>query len=157
MENKKICAIAGENPDELQFGYDEEYYGCALMKYRLVSAMQDAIASGYSEFVSTLDQGVAMWGAEACLAIKAMGTDVCLTAVPTSELQAARWHPERRERYYNLLENADRVIETRGENIGEGCLLNEARQLIVVGDPSIPRLADLIERAKSQGIAVHIV
>ncbi len=157
MKNKNICAVVGENPAELQFGYDEDYYTCALMKYRLVSAMQDAIADGCNEFVSTLDEGAAMWGAEACLAIKAMGIDVSLTAVPTSELQAVRWHPERRERYFNLLENANTVIDPREEIFGEEYLFSCVGRLIVVGDPSLPRLADFIERAKAIHIDVRVV
>ena len=157
MKNKKSCAIFGEKPSELEFGYDEDYYTCAVMKYRLVSAMQDALADGCHEFVSTLDEGVAMWGAEACLAIKSLGGNVTLTAAPTSERQADRWHPERRERYFNLIENADELISPCEEEYGENYILKSAGRVIVVGDTLHPRIAEFIENARAEQIEIRVV
>ncbi len=157
MKNKKICAIFGENPSELEFGYDEEYYTCAVMKFRLVSAMQDALADGYSEFVSTLDEGAAMWGAEACIAMRSLGTNVTLTAAPTSERQADRWHPERRERYFDLIEKADELISPCGDEYGEDYILKSADRIIVVGNVSHLRIAEFLENARSEQIEICVV
>ncbi len=157
MNYKSLCAIFGENPDELEFGYDEEYYTCSKMKLRLVLAMQKAVTDGCDGFITTVDQGAAMWGAEACVAMKASGTDVGLVCVPTSETQAARWHPERRERYYNVLEAADEVIERIGECLAEEYILDTAACAIVLGDASKPRLAALIARAREKGVTVTVV
>ena len=98
MEKDMLCGIFGENPDELVFGYDEEHYLCVQMKYKLVSAIRELMAEGYRTFLSTLEQGAAMWGAEACIAIKQLGGNITLIAAPSSEKQCDRWHPERRER-----------------------------------------------------------
>ncbi|MBQ8248411.1 MAG: DUF1273 family protein [Clostridia bacterium] len=157
MKNKKLCAIFGENPSELEFGYDEEYYTCAVMKFRLVSAMQDALADGCREFISTLDEGAAMWGAEACLAIKSLGGDVTLTVAPTSERQAERWHPERRERYFNLIEKADELISPVGDEYGEDYILKSVGRVIVVGNTSHPRIAEFIENARAEQIEICVV
>lgn len=148
-----LCAIFGENPDELEFGYDEEYYTCSKMKLRLVLAMQKLVESGCSGFISTVDQGAAMWGAEACIAMRENGANVKLIAVPTSELQASRWHPERRERYYNVLEAADEVIEQK-EVSAEDYILANVTHAIFLGDTDIPRLAALLERAKNAGAEI---
>ena len=148
-----LCAIFGENPDELEFGYDEEYYTCSKMKLRLVLAMQKLVESGCDGFISTVDQGAAMWGAEACIAMRENGANVRLIAVPTSELQAARWHPERRERYYSVLEAADEVTEQK-EVSAEEYILANVRYAIFLGDTDIPRLAVLLERAENAGAEI---
>ena len=150
---KKICAIFGENPDELEFGYDEEYYTCSKMKLRLVLAMQSLIDSGCDSFISTVDQGVAMWGAEACIAMRERGKSVTLIAAPMGELQAVKWHPERRERYYSVLEAADEVIE-RCEMSAEDYIFENITHAIFLGDINIPRLAALLERARAADVNI---
>lgn len=149
----KLCAIFGENPDELEFGYDEEYYTCSKMKLRLVLAMQKLVESGCIGFISTVDQGASMWGAEACIAMRESGVSVKLIAVPTSELQASRWHPERREHYYNVLEAADKVVEQKKVSADDYIFAN-ITHAIFLGDTDIPRLAALLERAQEVGAEI---
>ncbi len=155
MENRKICAIVGEVPEELEFGYDEDYYLCAEMKYRLVSAMQEAISEGYTGFAATAEQGAAMWGAEACAAIKELGGRITFTAAPEYESQADRWHPERRERYFDILEKADEFIDPSEECHGTEYILANCDKVIILGDPALPRLAAVFDEAKSRGIKVR--
>lgn len=155
MNYTQIYAIFGENPDELEFGYDEEYYTCSKMKLRLVLAMQKAIAEGCDCFMSTIEQGATMWGAEACIAMRDSGTEIALVSVPTSETQASRWHPERRERYYNVLEASDEVVEDRGEVSAEEYILSRASHAIILGDSQ--RLSELAERAKEKGVGIITV
>lgn len=154
MENRKICAVFGENQNELEFGYDEEDYMCAQMKLRLVCGIRSVIESGCSCFASTLEQGAAMWAGEACAAIKELGGDVCLIAAPTGDEQATRWHPERRERYFDLLCAADRVIESDEDVSGEDYIFENAGLVLILGDISHPRLANVQKRAVENGIAV---
>ncbi len=154
MNYKSLCAIFGENPDELEFGYDEEYYTCSKMKLRLVLAMQKAVTDGCDSFMSTVEQGAAMWGAEACVAMRESGTDVGLVSVPTSETQAVRWHPERRERYYNVLEASDEVVEGRGDVSAEEYILSRVSYAIVLGKPDNARLSALIDRAREKGVEI---
>ena len=157
MENVKLCAVFGENPDELVFGYDEEHYLCAQMKYRLVAAMQEAIEKGYTHFISTVEQGAPMWAAEACMAIKELGGDVRFTAAPESDGQAERWHPERRERFFTVLERADDVIESSDESIGTEYIINNSDYVIVVGDMTHTRLSEIAGRVRESGAKVRFV
>lgn len=153
----KLCAIFGENPDELTFGYDEEHYLCAEMKMRLIYAIEGMMSENCTTFVSTLEQGAAMWGGEACIAIKELGGKIDFVAAPTCDGQANRWHPERRERYFNLLIKADDVVEPDEELYGEDYILCNADSMIVLGDISCQRLANITERAKEVGIRVFVV
>ncbi len=149
--NNKICAIFGESPNELEFGYDEEYFTCAEMKYRLVAAMESALSDGFSGFASTLEQGVPMWGAEACAAVKQLGGRVSLIASPISERQADRWHPERRDRYFSLLEAADLIVDANSSHNGEDYIFDISDRVIILGSLSHPRIKALARRAAELG------
>ena len=151
MNGVKLCAVFGENPEELVFGYDEEHYTCAEMKYKLVAAMQEAIECGYTNFISTVEQGPPMWAAEACMAIKELGGQVSFTAAPLSDCQADRWHPERRERFFTVLEHADQIADYED---AASYIIKNASCVIVVGDTSIPRLSEIVECARKAGAAV---
>lgn len=155
MNYTNLYAIFGENPDELDFGYDEEYYTCSKMKLRLVLAMQKALANGCDGFITTVEQGAAMWGAEACIAMRESGADTSLVCVPTSETQSSRWHPERRERYYNVLEASDEVVEDTDGVSAEDYILDIATHAIILGES--PRLAALILRAREKGVEIIAV
>ena len=157
MNKRTLCAFFGENPSELEFGYDEDYYICAAMKYRLVKAIEGLLSEGCSSFISTVDEGAAMWGAEACAAIKQLGGNIELIAAPTSENQTDRWHPERRERYFGILECADSIVEPYGELYGEDYILKHADVIMILGSTEHPRLKCLFETARTLGKTVLTV
>ncbi len=144
----------GENPDELDFGYDEDYPTCAEMKYRLVNAIEQLIAEGYTTFISTLEQGAALWGAEACHAIAELGGDISLIASPLCENQADRWHPERRERYFNMIDFAQELIDPLGELVGEDYIFETADTILILGEIEKPRIAAIVKRAKENSIKI---
>lgn len=151
MKHRNICAVFGEGPEELSFGYDEEYYTCAVLKMRLVRAMQAAIADGCTAFASTLDEGVPMWGAEACLA---MG-GASLIAVPTLEEQASRWHPERRERYFRLIEECDTLVDAFTEGLtAEEYILEGCSHAIILGGLEHSRIRAVLDAARRADIKV---
>ena len=67
--NKKICAITGSTPNEYSFGYDEENMNCALEKRLIVQAIFALVSVGVTGFLSTMNEGAELWGAEAVHAI----------------------------------------------------------------------------------------
>ena len=154
MEKVMLCTVIGEGPDELIFGYDEDHYHCAQMKYKLVSAIRGLMADGCIEFVSTLEEGASLWGAEACIAIKQLGGNLRLIGAPISEKQCERWHPERRERYFSALELCDSVIAPKGDCFGEDYVFANATHIILLGTPEKPRIGGLLRRALSVGAVI---
>ena len=158
MNNKK-CAIIGSTPEELSYGYDEEYPTCVALKTKLAERQLELIQEGCVEYISSLEQGAEMWGAEACAAIKALGGQVKLTCVPTSESQADRWHPERRERYFRLLEECSEVINPVHDG-SDACgsaddyIISHADLLLVVGDRLGERASRIVEQAKARGAGI---
>ncbi len=158
MKYSKICAIFGEEPSELSFGYDEEYYLCDVLKMRLVSAMQYAVLGGCDAFAVVLDQGVCMWGAEACIAMCESGENIRLTVITRSEDQASRWHPERRERFYNIIEKCDKHVELEGfSGVAEEYLISKAEYAIILGSKNIGRIGKIMELTEKKGISCAVI
>lgn len=101
----KICAITGSTPNEYSFGYDEESMNCALEKRLIVQAVFALASVGVTGFLSTMNEGAELWGAEAVgHIIETFNREITLGCVPTSEEQASRWHPDTRDKYFGLLE-----------------------------------------------------
>ncbi|MCI8387482.1 MAG: DUF1273 domain-containing protein [Clostridiales bacterium] len=143
---KKICAITGVTPDDLDYGYDEEDIACVETKAAIADQLLHIIGEGCTTFMSSLEQGAEMWGAEACAAIRALGGKIDLICVPTDELQAKRWHPERRERYYKLFEECTDVVTVDDSN---EYILENATHVLAVG-----KSTPLTEEAEKRGIKV---
>jgi len=161
MKNR-LCAIFGENPDELDFGYDEDHQTCTQMKLKLIYAIKSVLDDGCKSFISTIDQGAAMWGAEACIAMKELGGDVTFTSAPTGDEQASRWHPERRDRYFDILIKSDEVIEADEEFLGallygEDYIFENSDTVIILGNLSHPRLTQIAKRARARSMKLVCV
>lgn len=155
MENQnkcKVCAIIGATPNEQPWGYDEEYFDCVMAKTRIAMILLEVIRQGCHTFISSLEQGTEMWAAEACTAIRDYGGDIELVCVPTSESQADRWHPERRERYFRLLQKCSEVIEVDDEVIDSADeYILENADLIIKQGPLGERADSLFHRAVEMG------
>ncbi len=156
MNQNKLCAILGETPDELPFGYDEDYPTCLLMKQQLVASIFELFQRGVRNFVCTGRQGVEMWAAEACIAMRELGMKLTLTCVREDESLADRWHPERRERYFRILEEADQTVErhlnpaSEDEN-PETYISDHFDCLLVMGNPGT---TDLIAEAERRNLPI---
>jgi uncharacterized phage-like protein YoqJ len=150
----KRCAIIGSTPDELEFGYDEEYPSCVEMKAALAMKLLDLIREGCSSYISSLEQGAEIWGAEACMSILALGGKIELICIPTSENQANLWHPTCRERYFNLLENCTTVIEPKSGKSSEDYIIENADLLLILGKKLGKRALEIEKRAEENGIRI---
>ena len=113
MSELKTCAVIGATPATLPFGYDEEHYDAITLKKKIAETMLSLIEKGVCEFVSTLSEGVELWSAEVCQAIRDAGSPLGLTCVPIGEEQANRWYPSVRERYFSLLERCGAVVNAK--------------------------------------------
>ena len=91
------------------------------------------------------------------MAIKALGGDVSFTAAPTADSQAHRWHPERRERFFKILEDADTTVEPACDEHGEEYILKNSECVIISGDRSNTRLENIAREAEKHGIPVMCV
>ena len=105
----KRCAFTGYRPQKMPFGFNEADPRCIEFKARLRDTIEGLIGHGYAHFISGGALGMDMFAAEAVLDLKRDYPWITLEMVCPFKDQPAKWAPEYQDRYYRLLDNADRV------------------------------------------------
>lgn len=104
----KTCAVTGMRPHKLPFREGDEQHS-RLME-AMENAIRDAIADGYTEFLSGGAMGPDLWFAETVHRLKCEYPHIRLMYILPCETQANRWTEAWRDRYFNLLAASDDVI-----------------------------------------------
>ena len=92
------------------------------IRARLVEAVSLACRSGITCFYSGMAIGFDLMAAETVLSLKGKYPDIRLIAVVPFRRQSCRWHSMEKERYQNIISQANRVI-VLSEYYFKGCLL----------------------------------
>ena len=99
------CAIIGQNPMRLPWGFDEEDDRCRKLKIELAQQIMALRQSGVSQFLVACDCGVGLYAAEIVNGLRATTDhDLMLICYTPHEEQATKWAPYLRERYFTMLE-----------------------------------------------------
>ena len=106
MENYR-CAIIGQHPMRFPWGFDEEDAKCRQMKPELAQCIMELRQRGVMEFQVACDPGVGLYAAEIVNALRESSLAVRLACILPHEEQATKWTPQLRERYFNMLANAE--------------------------------------------------
>ena len=97
------CCFTGHRPEKLTEPED-------VIRVKLRAAIQEAIADGYTEFITGMARGVDIWAAEVVLGFKANDENIKLIcAIPFDGFER-RWADEWRARYNAVKEAADEVV-----------------------------------------------
>ncbi len=149
----KTCAIIGATPDEFEWGYDEEYMGAYDVKTKIAVSIYNSLLVGCTEFITSFYQGVEMWAAEAIAKMREGGSKIELTGVPDGDEQSNRWHPDIRDRYFNLIDACSSILDTDPV----AYIASYAELIIVIGENPGKHAAAIIEKARENGAKiVHI-
>lgn len=150
------CCFTGHRPEKLKMAESDIIKG-------LRGAIDDAIAEGFSTFISGMARGVDIWAGEAVLKLRDAGAPIRLIcAVPYPGFES-RWSPNWRERYHAILDTADLVRYVSPKYSAE-CfqrrnewMVDHAARVIAVynGEPSGTR--NTVRYAQSKGVNVVIV
>ena len=92
------------------------------IRTRLVEAVSFACKSGITCFYSGMAMGFDLMAAETVLSLKGKYPDIRLIAVVPFRRQSSRWPSIEKERYQNIISQADLVI-VLSEYYFKGCLL----------------------------------
>ena len=106
---KNTCCFTGHRPQKLPWGYDEEWEDCIRLKIKLGCEIEKLRKKGVTTFISGMAIGVDMWAAQIVLDLKLaypQDTIELFAAIPF-EGQANKWSSDYRERYFNILAQAD--------------------------------------------------
>ena len=132
MTNKQnTCCFSGHRPSKLSFGYDEGHPDCLRLKVRLFGETDRMRIKGITAFITGMAQGVDIIAAEIVLDIRRTypKDGVCLIAAVPYEGQADRWPAKYRERYFDILSEADEVI-TLQKRYTDACMRERDRYMV---------------------------
>lgn len=121
MKNIYSCCFTGHRPQSFSFGYDEEHPACIKIKQALSEQIYHLANNGVSCFLSGMAQGVDIWAAESVVLLKTTRPNIQLACILPCETQASRWHNSIRDRYYNLLAEAD-LTHTVSRHFTKDCM-----------------------------------
>lgn len=123
------CAFTGHRPKKYPWGYDEEHPDCVKLKLLIVEQVAALAANGVTTFLSGMAEGADTWGALAVLALKESCPALKLVCVLPCETQANKWSSPSRERYFDILAEADRTIYI-SRHYTDTCMLDRNRFLV---------------------------
>lgn len=101
--NTSACTFIGSKLSQFSFGYDFTAPKCIALKLQLAQYINDMYRAGVRDFYSVCQEGVELWAAEITAYLMAADKSVRLHCILPYEEQAAKWHPEAQELYYNVL------------------------------------------------------
>lgn len=106
----ETCCLAGNMPNKLPFGLNEEHPFCISLKNALRKEIITKIEFGCLRFITGCSWGADMICSEIVLALKKEYPDIELICVIPYEKQASKWKEAFRNRYFNILEQSDRMM-----------------------------------------------
>ena len=109
--NKPIrCAVMGQHPMRLPWGFDEEDDRCQKLKMELAQQIMALHQRGVSQFLTACDCGVGLYAAEIVNGLRETADpDMMLFCYTPHEEQATKWAPYLRERYFTMLEKCTHI------------------------------------------------
>ena len=124
MTRAKVCCFTGHRPETLFSDCEEtEIYE------RIYAAVEDAVFDGYVDFSCGGCRGGVFLFGEAVVALKEKYSEIRLVCVLPFRGQAEYWSNEDRDRYADLLDNADEVICLH-DSFKKGCMHERNRYMV---------------------------
>lgn len=113
--NTNACTFIGSRLSKFSFGYDFTAPKCIALKLQLAQYINDMYKAGVRDFYSVCQEGIELWAAEIAVYLMAGDKSVKLHCILPYEEQAAKWHPDTQELYYNILSVAAdcEILDTR--------------------------------------------
>ena len=111
--NSHRCCFTGHRPEKLNISENEA-------KIRLHIAIRQAIADGYTTFISGMARGIDMWAAEIVLEEKENNDSITLVCAPPYEGFQNRWNEHERNLYDTIINLAD-VVKFICPHYSRGC------------------------------------
>ncbi len=132
MNNKNQTAcFTGHRPQKLPWGFNENDVDCLAMKEIAKIEIQNAIINyGITHFISGMAIGFDMIAAELVLELKKDYPFITLEcAIPCKE-QDKLWRKQQKQRYKNILSQADKVTYVSDRPYFDGCMQKRNKYMI---------------------------
>ena len=165
MGKKNTCCFTGHRPLKFPWGYDEEWADCVKLKLKLACEIEAMRQKGVTNFISGMAIGVDMWAAEIVLDLKRaypQDTIELIAAIPF-EGQANKWSVEYRDRYFDILAQADQEFIFQ-EHYTKSCMhernrfmVDNSAYMIAVFNGEKGGTANTLHYAESKGLNIVII
>lgn len=147
------CCFTGHRPEKLNVSEEE-------VKKRLKIAISRAIEDGFNVFISGMARGIDMWAAEIVLEERCLNDEIKLVCVSPYKGVHTPWNYRERERYINILDNAD-VTKFVCEQYSSRCyhvrncyMVDHSTRVIAAYNGEKGGTKNTVNYAKSKGIEV---
>lgn len=155
-KRKKRCCFTGHRPQKLCQSETK-------IKRDLRLAIEAAIASGYSTFITGMAYGVDIWAGEIVVQLREDNPELHLIAAVPFDGFESRWSVGWKAAYRNLLENADLVRYICASYNDEAYqrrnewMVDHSALVIAVFNGEKGGTKNTIDYAQKQGIEVRII
>lgn len=152
-EKRKCCCFTGHRPEKL--GIPE-----AELKEKLQVEIDNAIADGYTDFMSGMARGVDIWAAELVLAKKRENNNIRLICASPFEGFEKKWTYSEKLTYRKILNEAD-LVEFVSAHYSPYCfhmrnyyMVNNSQRVIAVFNGERGGTYNTIRYAREKGAEI---
>lgn len=121
LKNETVC-FTGHRSQKLPWGFNESDERCLKMKEKLKTEIVKTVESGYTTFISGMALGFDMICAELVLELKKTYPHIKLICALPCKNQYKKWSDRQRQRYKNILKQAD-IVRYVSEEYTDTCML----------------------------------
>ena len=123
------CAFSGHRPHKFPWKNRETDPRCVALKAALTKQITELVDAGVTDYYSGGADGVDAWTSMIVLTLRGKNPALQLHCILPHKGQADRWSQSARERYYEILKQADSV-EYVSQKYYDGCMLDRNRRLV---------------------------
>ena len=135
MSKSITCCFTGHRPKSLPWGYDEKGISYRKFKNKLRQKIRRAIKSGYEYFISGMALGIDIIVAELVIELRKKHPNIKLECAIPCLNQTIKWQEDSKERYENILNNADKISYVSNTSYFNGCM--QKRNLYMIKQSSL--------------------
>ena len=103
------CCFTGHRPNKFPWGYSETDERCISYKQKIKEVINELYLKGIRWFIIGGAQGFDTWVGEEIIELKKAHSDVIFEIAIPCRTQDALWTKKAKERYQNLIDNANKL------------------------------------------------
>ena len=148
------CCFTGHRPEKLQTSEQ-------VIKHELEKEIRQAIADGFTVFISGMARGVDLWAAQIVLKLREMGSPIKLICASPYAGFEKEWSTTWQQLYNNTIKKADLVCYI-SPKYGRNCfkarniwMVNHSARVIAVYNGSIGGTKNTVDYAIKSGVVIR--
>ena len=161
---ENTCCFTGHRPQSLPWKYNESGEEFEKFKLTLKNKIINSIQEGYLHFISGMAMGLDLIAAEIILELKDNYPSISLECAIPCKNQTFRWSPSYRQRYKNVVNQADKISMISDTYYTSGCMEKRNKYMVDNSNKIIALYLNIpggtkqtLDYALEQGLKVDII